>query len=91
MRNWVLHMLDMRCFLHIQVEVHRRQFCTNEFGDFPGGSVVKLCLPMQKVLVGWIPPGWGTKSLPCGVSKKKGEFGVWKAKWEGDADWEINQ
>lgn len=54
---------------------------------------LKLCLPMQEVLVGWIPPGWGTKILPCGVSrkKKKKEFGVWKAKWEGDADWEINQ
>ena len=32
---------------------------------------LKLCLPMQEVLVGWIPPGWGTKILPCGVSRKK--------------------
>ena len=72
MRNWVLHMLDMRCFSHIQVEVHRGSSAQMSLGT----SLVvvrwlKLCLPMQEVLVGWIPPGWETKILPCGVSKKK--------------------
>ena len=72
MRNWVLHMLGMRRFSHIQVEVHRGSSAHMSLGT----SLVvvrwlKLCLPMQEVLVGWIPPGWETKILPCGVSKKK--------------------
>lgn len=71
MRNWVLHMLDMRCFCTFRWRYTEGSSAQMSLGTSLVVQWLKLCFPMQEVLVGWIPPGWGTKSLPCGVSKKR--------------------